>query len=154
MSTEVPAAQRPSPTVAEVAFPDGREGVFGVRDTSTVHAALVAFALSKMSLRVEPVPVIALGPDDDPDRVVVGQVVGAVRVSRLRELERDHSADPVAAHLEPAPPWVPAAATADSAVERLGEHEIALIVRDGAVIGVVTRAELTAALEPDGSGVG
>lgn len=128
-------------TVAEVAFPDGREGLFGVRDTSTVHAALVAFALSGMSLREEPVPVIAAAsaPDDPPG---VRDVVGSIRAARLRELEPDHFADPVSDHLEPIPPAVPVEMAAAEAVETIGNHEIVLVVRGDEVVGVVSRREL------------
>lgn len=158
-----PAATEADLTVADVAFPDGREGLFGVRATSTVHAALVAFALSRMSLHSEPVPVLSVPSDrDDPGDTgtaraapTVDDVVGSIAVTRLRELEGDAADDPVSDHLGPIPPALPASLAAVDALRRIDRHEIGLVVRGDEVVGVVSRrALLIAAGTPPGHTAG
>lgn len=159
----VPPATEADLTVADVAFPDGREGLFGVRATSTVHAALVAFALSGMSLHEDPVPVLAVPSDRDDSAdtgtattaPTVNDVVGSVTVARLRAVENDAADDPVSDHLGPIPPALPASLAAVHGLRRIDRHEIGLVVHADEVVGVVSRrALLIAARIPPGHTAG
>lgn len=124
--------------------------MFGVRDTSPVRAALTAFALAGMALRDEPVPVLATAPAGSGDEhavPTVRDVVGTIRAARLGELVEDAPDDQVSNYLGPVPPAVPAHLPVTEAIERIGDHEIALVVRGEDVVGVVTRRVVVAAVQ-------
>src|SRR5690625_798164 len=111
------------PTLADVAFPDGRTGFFGIRETSSMRGAVVAFAMTNMSERVEPVPVLGTRPEPatkpepgshaDPERHVesrqpadptIEDVVGSIRVADILGLDDAAADDTVASHMGPVPP--------------------------------------------------
>src|SRR5699024_6442131 len=128
------------PTLADVAFPDGRTGFFGIRETSSMRGAVVAFAMTNMSERVEPVPVLGTraepatkpepGAHADPERHVesrqpadptIEDVVGSIRVADILGLDDAAADDTVASHMGPVPPAMADVLPADEALGNLGD---------------------------------